>query len=274
MSDTVAELSAITGLDHDAAENLLQATGGDLATAVELHFEQDDSARSSARDAALAASVAAEEYGDDVGDEYDDEDGEDGFPDAEDEPGGGPPPLQPGPRRAVRSPEPHGEGGAAMAPHYPRLGALYRWAAAYLPFFGVAERIGRFTYRTGIVGFLGTLLWAPLALIGLVGPGGGRRGGPAGPVRPFGEWFEEFHGTTHPRFFGGSCQSALSRSRADAKFLLAYLHDHGAPECEQFCSQVLASALFAAFADENFIVWVGELHTPEGRAVRRALRVS
>ena len=34
--------------------------------------------------------------------------------------------------------------------------------------------------------------------------------------------------------------------------MLAYLHEHGEAECDQFCSRVLASALFSAFADENF----------------------
>ena len=261
-SDTLSDLAAITGLPHEEAEILLAAAGGDLATAVQLHFDREDGDAAVARDAAMAAQVAADEYGGD-GEGEDDEEGDDeDFPDELD---------HTPPRRLARSPEP--AGGGAVAARYPRLGMLYGWLAAYVPFFSYAQRFGRYAYRTGIIGFLGSLLWAPLALIGLVG-GGRRPGAPAGPVRPFSDWFEEHHGQTHPHFFRGSCQSALSRSRADAKFLLAILHEHGSPECEQFCSTILASALFTAFANENFIVWVGELHTPEGRAVRRALRVS
>ena len=77
----------------------------------------------------------------------------------------------------------------------------------------------------------------------------------------------------HPRFFRGSCQQALSRSKTDAKFLLAYLHDSYEADCAAFCDRVLSSALFQAFVDENFVFWVGDLATPEGAAVRRALRI-
>ena len=270
---TVDEFLAITGVTREEALPLLDSAGGDLATAVELFFAQQDSGAQNAQDAAVAAQVAADEYG------YgEDDDGEEDFPE-EDEDGpaahGMPPP------RLARSPVPGGDpggagapGGGPVAPAYPRLGALYAWMARNVPLFGYAEKIGSFAYRVGIVGFLGSLLWAPLALLGLVGGGGdGGFRAPPGPVRPFSEWFEENHGTVHPRFFRGSCQTALSRSKSEAKFLLAYLHDHGASECDEFCSKILASALFVAFCDENFILWVGELHTAEGRAVRRALRV-
>ena len=104
--------------------------------------------------------------------------------------------------------------------------------------------------------------------------GGPAARGPPPPAVEFSVWFEEHFGAAHPRLFRGSCQSALSRSRTEAKFLLAYLHDHSEPACQEFCQRVLASPLFTTFADENFIVWVGETHTPEGRAVRRALRVT
>lgn len=271
MASSVDELVSITGLSPEAATILLNAAGGDLANACQLHFDQEDGARAvvDPRDAAMAAQVAADEYGDD--EDYDDDDLDDDFPDAVDGPAAHAVP----PGRAARSPvPPENGGGGAVAAAYPRLGALYRWMAATVPFFNFAERIGRLAYQTGIVTFFGTLLWAPLAMLGLVGAAGRLAGAPAGPTRPFVEWFEEHHGPTHPRFYRGSCQSALGNSRSNAKFLLAILHDHGAPECAQFCSTVLASALFSAFADENFIVWVGELHTPEGRAVRRALGVS
>lgn len=258
----LSELMAITGLPQEEAQPLLAASGGDLAMAVQLHFDQEEGVRG----AAAAANYGG---GGDFDDDFDD--GEEDFPEALDA-NEAPPMGAPGPgARLARSPEPPADD--AVVPRFPRLFALYGWMARYVPFFGLAERLTRMAYRVGIVGFVGTLLWAPLALIGLA-PTDGHGAAPAGPARPFVEWFEEHHGPLHPRFFRGSCQSALSRSKSEAKFLLAYLHDHAAPECAQFCSAVLASQLFTAFCDENFVLWVGEMHSPEGRAVRRALRVS
>ena len=63
----VEELCAITGLPADQAETLLRVAGGDLASAVQLHFDQEDGAAragTAANDAEAAAALAAEEYGD------------------------------------------------------------------------------------------------------------------------------------------------------------------------------------------------------------------
>lgn len=202
-----------------------------------------------------------------------DDDLDDGFP--EPVPGGDVPPphVGAGGRRAQRSPVQAGGdgGGGRVGPAtYPRFAAIYGWLAANVPFFRHAERLGRLLYRTGLISLVGYILWAPLALLGFGGAVGGRRGPPP---PPFDEWFEQNHGNVHPRFFRGSCQQALSRSKTDAKFLLAYLHDSYEAGCAAFCDRVLSSALFQAFVDENFVFWVGDLATPEGAAVRRALRI-
>ena len=272
-----------------------------VAPSAQLHFDNQDMAAGAARDAAhagasrdaeYAAALADQEYGghgdedaDGLDDDYDDYD-DDGFPEPVPDEGGAPPPPRVGgggaARRAQRSPVPGepGGGGAAGrggggAPVYPRLAAAYGWMAANVPFFRYAERLGRLLYRTGLISLVGWVLWAPLALLGLAGPGGalgmGGRGRP--PPPPFDEWFEQNHGNVHPRFFRGSCQQALSRSKTDARFLLAYLHDGQAADCATFCDRVLSSALFQHFVDENFVLWVGDTATGEGSAVRRALRV-
>ena len=48
-----AELVAITGLSSAEAEVLLEASGGNLEQAVQLHFESEDQTQASARDAAV-----------------------------------------------------------------------------------------------------------------------------------------------------------------------------------------------------------------------------
>ena len=60
---TVDEFLAITGVTREEALPLLDSAGGDLATAVELFFAQQDSGAQNAQDAAVAAQVAADEYG-------------------------------------------------------------------------------------------------------------------------------------------------------------------------------------------------------------------
>ena len=284
-------LQAITGLSSEQASVLLEAAGGDLEKAVQLHFEGEDRQSISARDAEVAASLAAEayeqprhprgvgdaaEYGEGYDDEFDcSDDDDDGFPEAVGE--GDDQVAPPARGRQARSPEPPAQrrvvGAAAGAPPpYSRWRAVYGFLAAYVPFFGYLERFGGLLYRTGVLSVIGYVLWAPAFLLGFVGGPAAR--GPPPPAVEFSVWFEEHFGPAHPRLFRGSCQSALSRSRTEAKFLLAYLHDHSEPACREFCQRVLASPLFTTFADENFIVWVGETHTPEGRAVRRALRVT
>ena len=57
-NNAVEDLCSITGLDAAQAAILLEATGGDLATAVTLHFDNEDRSNSAA---ATAAAMAAQE---------------------------------------------------------------------------------------------------------------------------------------------------------------------------------------------------------------------
>ena len=41
----------------------------------------------------------------------------------------------------------------------------------------------------------------------------------------------------------------------------------GDAETNEFWRRVLASALFSAFVDENFVFWLGDVGQPEGRCV-------
>ena len=277
------ELASITGLAPDQAALLLEAAGGDLAIAVQLHFDGEDARGrpgNSAADEAAARAAQMEEdaanYGGGLGDDDDDDD-DDGFPepvpDEGRDGGAGAAVLSPGGRRA-HSPGAVPRGGPPQPGRLTRLCAAFGWFAT-APGFSLIYRVllggGRFLYSTGLIQLVTSLLWAPLAMLGLVAAAPPPPP-PAVAAQRFEAWFEEHHGQTHPPFFRGSCQSALGRSRSEAKFVLVYLHDTGADESVQFCDRVLASARFAAFAAEHFVLWVGDLSTPEGRAIRRALR--
>jgi hypothetical protein len=220
-----------------------------------VHFDQEDTRNASDRNAAAdAAAIAAQME-------------EDAYAAANVGGGDDAPPA-----RRARSPVMGAppQGGAVGVPPQSQWRAAMGWLAG-VPglslLFGLVTGGGRF-----LLGFVSSLLWAPLAMLGLAPPTA-----PAPPpsvaAQQFEAWFEERHGTTHPPIFRGSCQAALGRSKSEAKFVLAYLHDSSSAECEAFCEAVLSSALFSAFVQESFVFWVGDTATAEGRAVRRALRV-
>jgi len=271
MSEAAAELASITGLEEEQATLLLEAAGGDLATAVQLHFDNEDAANGPGSSAADEAAARAAQMEEDAryGAASDDDGDSDGFPepvaDGEGPQGGRrahSPGLGAGPRRAPRPP-------TRWARLYGTLSQVPGFSFIYALLLGG----GRFIYSTGLIQLVASILWAPLTMLGLVGPAEPPPP-PAAAAQRFETWFEENHGRSHPPFFHGSCQSALGRSRSEAKFVLVYLHDSGAAESAQFCDRVMSSARFSAFAAEHFVLWVGDLATSEGRNVRRALRIN
>ena len=250
-AEAVEQLASITGLDDAQATVLLEAAGGDLSVAVQLHFEQEDNTTRQAQiaaDAAMAAEAdAAMAHGGGRADASDDD---------EDDGGGGG-----GGRARLRRRGPVGT----------FRGRLH-WALAMLSSIPGASLIRvlavglmRLLARTGIPSFLGSLL-------GLVAPGPRPPTG-ALAVRRFESGFEEAHGPVHPVFYRGSLQQALGHSRREAKFLLVYLHAADHPNCETFAAAVLASQPFSAFVDENFVLWVADVAAPDGLQARRATRV-
>ena len=252
-AEAVEQLASITGLDDAQATVLLEAAGGDLSVAVQLHFEQEDNTTRQAQiaaDAAMAAEAdATMAHGGGRADASDDDDDDDGG-------GGG--------------------GGGGGGPQPPAPVGTFRgrlhWALAMLSSIPGASLIRvlavglmRLLARTGIPSFLGSLL-------GLVAPGPRPPTG-ALAVRRFESGFEEAHGPVHPVFYRGSLQQALGHSRREAKFLLVYLHAADHPNCETFAAAVLASQPFSAFVDENFVLWVADVAASEGSHARRATRV-
>ena len=216
--ETLATLQSITGLEEEAAANLLDAAGGELDVAVGLHFNFEDGSNARPRGGAGLAGPAARpgDYGGDEDDWEGDEDDEmeDDEYDEDDDEGeaDGPPPAYN---------EPPLERGALARS---RIG----WALGLLsslPGFSllraVAVRIGGLLLRTGIPSFFGSLLLAPLAALGLVSSAAPPTGALA--IQRFESGFEERFGTTHPAFFRGTCAQALQDARRNLRFLLVYL---------------------------------------------------
>ena len=137
----------------------------------------------------------------------------------------------------------------------------------------IAVGIGRFIFSTpllDILQYLGSwILAAPLRALGIL-PALASAADTAG---QFHAEFERDYGETHPVFFRGSCSQALQRAKREGKFLLVYVHGASSSGTPMFLTSILNSALFAAYTDENFIFWVADVATLDGRAVLRALPV-
>jgi len=237
MGDTterLADLTSITGLGLPEATILLEAAGGDLETAVSLHFQSFE--QETNRDQPESSGQA---YG---GGESEPE------PDDDDEPAAAP---------------------VAHQPVLTRLG----WALSILgslPGWTFFQRVARGLGIAELASSLLSLTLYPLRALGLLPPGGPTT---AVALQRFASEFEAKHGLTHPTFFQGGLSQALHTSRQGVKFVLVYFHSAGHAECASFCREVLSSELFVAFVNENFVFWVADVSTPEGRAIRGQLRV-
>jgi len=156
---------------------------------------------------------------------------------------------------------------------YPRLRYCLEllWRTPGVPLLhSCTMGLGRLLYSLFASG-LAPLIWASLQLLGLVPAQARPPAGPRAAQRLQADFEAEF-GTTHPTFFRGSCHQALSRSRQEAKFVLACLYSPGEAESIEFSRRVLSSPLFSEYVDESFVFWMGDVGHPEGRAVLNALR--
>jgi len=235
MSD-IAQIAAITGLGAAESGILLEAANGDPSVAVQLHFDQEDSANHGGRGSGGASSS------DDAG-------------------GAGSssaaaPPLGREPGAAARAEAL----GAPVAPATGFFGLLSFIGG--LPGFRQLKLLmvglGQLLHRTGLASLIlpvaDLLFLTPLRLLGVLDSGPVATGAVA--VQRFAARFEAEYGATHPFLFKGSCSDALTRARRDAKFVLVYVHDEAAPHTADVCRALLSSLLFSAFVDESFIFWV------------------
>ena len=231
--EQLEHLQSITGLESEAAANLLDAAGGELDIAVALHFNYDDGPR---------AGAAADTGG--MGPDSDSDESDEGEI-------VGTPSQQPLQRAAPAG----------------RLGWVLKLLSS-LPGYGIAVRV--LGLLTGTLGFLASMILTPLTFLGLTPTSAGLTGAEA--IQRFEERFEERHGPTHPAFFRGTSSQALQDARRNLRFLLVYLHSDAGRDSATFLQRVMSSALFSHFVDENFTFWVGDIATLEGRRMRQALR--
>mmetsp|Transcript_22643 Transcript_22643/g.37410 ORF Transcript_22643/g.37410 Transcript_22643/m.37410 type:complete len:474 (+) Transcript_22643:54-1475(+) len=241
------DLTSITGLSVPEATILLEASGGDLSTAVSLHFEQEE--------VRAAPQSGAEDTREGDANQH-------ATPSAD----------------TANSSDQHDAAAHAVTPAEPQY---YGWVLGLfgnLPGIsvvrGVVRRLGGLLRRSGLLTLVASvirsLVFAPLTTLGL------HRRPPfdgAGAIRRFVSGFEDDFGAVHPTFFVGTFMQALVRARHEAKFLLVYVHSAGRTETTTFCRDVLGSELFAAFVNENFIFWVSDAATSEGRDMRHQLRL-
>ena len=185
--DQLEHLQSITGLDGEAAANLLDAAGGELDMAVALHFNYEEGPGEGAAQADMGGMGGMRPEDSDS-----DEDQVAGTPDER--------PLQ----RAA----PAG-----------RIGWVFELLSS-LPGYGIALRI--MGLLQGTLGFLASILLTPLTYLGLMPTGSEPTGAQA--IERFESSFEERYGSTHPAFFRGTSAQALQDARRNVRFLLVYLH--------------------------------------------------
>ena len=93
-------------------------------------------------------------------------------------------------------------------------------------------------------------------------------------ARAFREAFEEKYGAAHPRFVADSYANALRQARRSNKFLVAYLHCARHPATDDFCRGTMSDETLAAFLDDGFVVWAGDVDAPEAYALHNALNAT
>jgi len=234
--EQLEHLQSITGLESEAAANLLDAAGGELDIAVALHFNYEEGPRAGAAQADTGG----------MGPDSDSDDSDEG--------------------EILGSPN---EQPLQRAAPPGRIGWVLKLLSS-LPGYGIAVRI--LGLLTGTLGFLASIILTPLTFLGLVPTGTGPTGAEA--IQRFESSFEERYGTTHPAFFRGTSAQALQDARRNLRFLLVYLHSDSQRDSTTFAQRVMSSALFSTFVDENMTFWVGDIATLEGRRMRQALRVA
>lgn len=213
MADLVEDLMSFTGLGRDEAVTLLEASNFDLNAAATLHFEQQESR------SGWAGSASEHERRLEAEDSLN---------------------LDPEVRAdhieqaaaATRARDEAGNEERGYFDAYPRIRYCLAliWRMPGVPLLhSWFIKLGRLLYSFVISDFT-SLLLAPLQLLGLV-PMENYTPSGATAIQQLQAKFEDDFGTTHPTFYRGTCQQALTSSRQQAKFLLACLYAPGARSC-------------------------------------------
>jgi FAS-associated factor 2 len=97
---------------------------------------------------------------------------------------------------------------------------------------------------------------------------------PEADTRNFITTFDRTYEVTHPRFEGGSYQTAVSEAHRQSKLLLVYLHSPIHQDTDMFCRNVMCSEAFTEFVDSNFLTWGGSIHNVEAYSLCTQLGVT
>ena len=97
---------------------------------------------------------------------------------------------------------------------------------------------------------------------------------PKDAARRFAQRFETEYGSTHPRFLEESYKSAIDRAKADAKFLLVYLHSEEHEHTPTFCRTAICDERIVNSWNENFVVWAGSVTDADAFAACQHLGAS
>jgi len=97
---------------------------------------------------------------------------------------------------------------------------------------------------------------------------------PEADTRDFISSFDRAYDVTHPRFEGGSYQTAVSEAHRQSKLLLVYLHSPMHEDSDRFCNNVICSESFTEYIDSNFLTWGGSIHNVEAYSLCTQLAVT
>ncbi|XP_057478668.1 plant UBX domain-containing protein 10-like isoform X1 [Actinidia eriantha] len=156
------------------------------------------------------------------------------------------------------------------------------WKLITLPFSVISGGVGL------IFGAIGLGMWAAggvlsysLSRIGLNSIRSGESSSPlvslsaaASEAMEFVASFERDYGTTRPNFVAEGFMDALQRSRHAFKLMFVYLHSPNHPDTTLFCERTLCSEALAAFVNENFVAWGGNIRASEGFKMTNSLKAS
>ena len=95
---------------------------------------------------------------------------------------------------------------------------------------------------------------------------------PVGDTRKYIQDFDTKYGSNHPNFVTTTYQHAVSQAYRSSKFLLVYLHSPLHEDSFRFCTSTLCSSNFKRFADENVLVWSGQVWDAEAYGLSMQLR--
>ncbi|XP_034704693.1 plant UBX domain-containing protein 10 [Vitis riparia] len=158
------------------------------------------------------------------------------------------------------------------------------WKLITLPISVISGSLGLISGAIGLgMWAAGGVLSYSLSMIGL-GSGSGRNGDSSSPLvsvsaagaeaMDFVASFEKDYGATRPNFVTEGFMDGLQLSRNAFKLLFVYLHSPDHPDTPLFCERTLCSEPLAAFINENFVSWGGNIRASEGFKMSNSLKAS